>query len=691
LLKENGKLSEKLHSLADKRETSDDHSKQNGPGKSNEEKIRKNQISSEQINDESSEAKRTSGDQTESVVTVPSTIATDEDGDGSFFTTESMKKPVQPTIPKNDTKPQVHGKFTNNRAPVTTKDFKRTPHPITAEIDGSTAGSKAKTAKAVNKTMKLKEQQQHQQQQTPAKSNLNPFTESKEEQDIQLIVTATLEAIDYCQGQELFPTLHEGVPPKSRSSPMLTHEEIAINNPLPPYNALPKDVQTHLLSVLHQFAKTLSHFFAILVDLNVNPNPQTRQSTVHHHSSMQPIISIHSLQSFLIKIKLIDNSLVTLQDAYLVFNKFRAKHLTLFGTAFSMVLLGQKYFSSPVYGIINYVLFLEKLQYFLHESLVVYRKQQVAQVDETIEVEPVLTNREFQDVIKLLQKEIKPLMVLYESYLPYVSNKQLENAAASIVLQANAKRSGVSSTPFTTTSSQVKESTTRANNAEVEGHDQQLHYEQQIVYSLSANCATPLDATQGATPHHTAAANHHNHQQHLSPTAMRITDLQATSATPEVGQTFQTHSEEDIPSTIIINNQEQYPHQPLSSSAKPVVHRIHLSPHTTKFQLPNNVFHYYLPSSTTTATPIPKVLTFSEILQFAKEFQIIPSMYSRQQLYEIYRSTVPRSDQFVPMNNADEEFLFSNSITLDFPMVSNTSLTLFMSMLTFIYSFWIVL
>jgi len=550
----------------------------------------------------------------------------------------------------------------------------------------STSRSKRATKSTVESAIKSKNSLRTPQRTVTTQSVATPsmamatMTQSKDDQDRHLIITAVLEAIDYCQAHQFL-----SIPPYETGN-------YGDQTPLPPYNQLSFDLRENLLQTLHQLAKSVGSFFHLIADMNVNPNPQTRQSTHHHHSALQPIVSIHALQSYLIKMKLIDNTAVTLQDAYLIFNKFRAKHLTLFGTTFSIVLLAQKYFASASYGVVNYIAFLNYLQDMMNRFLMASRQQQLTQVNETIERELLLTSREFSDIVKLMQKEVKPLLILYESYLPYVSNKHQE--AGSLAF-SNTTSFGLSSS--------LNRSKTLLNSTNSNNYPQRVIYEKEIINSLGEKGQLQDTARIGSE----RIGIDGKEGGMTSP--MHMTDLQTTVAvrmTPHVTDRVHyndpLHDDED-PSHLI----NSIPFTPLPSQYDPSqsspamqpdpyassylhsrstmkqsqyqyqYHRIHLSSqHMNKFQVPHNVFHYYVPSSlSANATPIPKCLTFSEIVHFAKEFQITPSMYSRPQLYEIFRSTLfpPHSNGSShndEMEENDNQWISAANLQLNFPMVS---------------------
>lgn len=157
-------------------------------------------------------------------------------------------------------------------------------------------------------------------------------------------------------------------------------------------------------------------------------------SNVSSASTQAGLIHVSKLKTIFSQMKLIDGENFHPAEVDIIFSQFRSKHITLFGIAFSIILIGKKRF--PDLEKISLVRAIsEILTQYLKDSL---EKQQEQGVNdfEPLEEESKFNRREFDEMVKVLEKEKKPLSLLFEAYAPWVENDAPADPNASTLVQS---------------------------------------------------------------------------------------------------------------------------------------------------------------------------------------------------------------------------------------------------------------
>lgn len=144
--------------------------------------------------------------------------------------------------------------------------------------------------------------------------------------------------------------------------------------------------------------------------------------TYTHSRTRVQLISIRRFKLILAEMKLIDGKIFSMKNADILFNQFRAKNVTLFGTSFSLLLCAEKRFPG-----MNREDFLDILISALKEYMESLNKRAIAIQPNEIDLEHFRfeSQTEVEEILKLLEYNRKSLILLFESYSSFQPTKSV--------------------------------------------------------------------------------------------------------------------------------------------------------------------------------------------------------------------------------------------------------------------------
>lgn len=197
---------------------------------------------------------------------------------------------------------------------------------------------------------------------------------------------------------------------------------------------------------LDELADVIRRLFNYLHNTHNLPQPSTSSSsttitspsntlipaphaTTPSSNSNQPVIHIRFIRSALVAMNIIDGSKLTSHRAELIFASLRTKFFTLFGTAFAVTLIGRKYFSTENLKQF-FSNFRDRVLTFLNEVEDSSPKRSIKITSNSLvsppiakplpgdemEAEVSISKAEFEELVKLIEKEKKCFFTIFEAY-----------------------------------------------------------------------------------------------------------------------------------------------------------------------------------------------------------------------------------------------------------------------------------